>query len=157
MALDTPLTQPAIHELPLVQRAYGFSVGGHDYMVSPGVLSELIKSPRWSALPNVPHHFVGLLNVRGSIVPVFNLGCFISGISPSNSAPYVLVIGTLSHAAALVLHDIPQAIDLSRCEQTDDYLSAPKAIAHCIKHSYRCNNRVWLELSHEVLFSTLAG
>ncbi|HMW47487.1 MAG TPA: chemotaxis protein CheW [Cellvibrionaceae bacterium] len=156
MALGVPQVNPAQH-VTLGARAYGFTVGGQGYMVSPGVYSELIKNPSWSALPNVQHHFAGLLNVRGTIVPVFHLDCFINGTTPATAAPYVLVIGTLAQAAALVLNEKPQAIDLSRSVQTDDYLHAPKAIAHCIKHSYRCDNQVWLELSHEVLFSTLAG
>lgn len=156
MALGVPnSTSP--QDATLSARAYGFLVGGQGYMVSPGVYSELIKNPSWSALPNVQHHFAGLLNVRGTIVPVFHLDCFINGNTPAAAAPYVLVIGALAQAAALVLNEKPQAIDLSRSVQTDDYLYAPKAIAHCIKHSYRCDNQVWLELSHEVLFSTLAG
>ncbi len=156
MPLGVPQTNPSADVSPGL-RAYGFMVGAQGYMVSPGVFSELIKSPSWSALPNVQHHFAGLLNVRGTIVPVFHLDSFINGNTPAASAPYVLVIGTQAQAAALVLNEKPQAIYLSRCVQTDDYLYAPKAIAHCIKHSYRCDNQVWLELSHEVLFSTLAG
>lgn len=156
MTLGVPQTQASL-DTTLGARAYGFFVAGQGYMVSPGVYSELIKSPTWSALPNVQHHFAGLLNVRGTIVPVFHLDCFIHGTTPAPAAPYVLVIGSLAQAAALVLNEKPLAIDLSRSVQTDDYLYAPKAIAHCIKHSYRCDNQVWLELSHEVLFSTLAG
>ncbi len=148
---------PLSNDAPLINRAYGFVIDGQGYMISPGIYSELIKTPSWSALPNVQHHFAGLLNVRGNIVPVFHLESFINGAPPVAVAPYVLVIGALAQAAALVLTDKPLAIDLGGAVQTDDYLSAPKAIAHCIKHSYRCDNQVWLEISHEVLFSTLAG
>lgn len=144
-------------DAPWRARAYGFFIGGQGFMVSPGVFSELIKNPSWSALPNVQHHFAGLLNVRGTIVPVFHLDSFINGISAAATAPYVLIIGLLGQGAALVLNEKPQAIELSRCVATDDYLDAPKAIAHCIKHSYRCDDQIWFELSHEVLFSTLAG
>jgi chemotaxis signal transduction protein len=156
MAPGVPHINP-IEEAALRTRAYGFFIDGQGFMLSPGVYCELIKNPSWSALPNVQHHFAGLFNLRGTIVPVFNLDSFISGNAPVFSAPYVLVIGVLGQAAALVLNEKPQAIELSRCTPTDDYLSAPKAIAHCIKHSYRSDDRVWFELSHEVLFSTLAG
>lgn len=145
------------NDAPWSARAYGFFIGGHSFMVTPGVYSELIKNPRWSALPNVQHHFAGLLNVRGTIVPIFHLDSFIDGSTPVAVAPYALVIGPSGQAAALALQEKPQAIELHRCILTDDYLSAPKAIAHCIKHSYRCESTVWFELSHEVLFSTLAG
>lgn len=138
-------------------RAYGFHIGRQGYMVSPGVYSELIKNPVWSALPNVQHHFAGLLNLRGTIVPVFHLDSFIDGTPPAAAAPYALLIGAMGQAAALALNEKPQAIDLQRCTQTDDYLQAPRAIAHCIKHSYRSDKQVWYELSHEGLFSTLAG
>jgi chemotaxis signal transduction protein len=144
-------------EVARQSRAYGFFIGNQGYLVSPGVYSELIKSPSWSALPNVLHHFAGLLNVRGTIVPVFHLDSFILGKTPVASAPYVLVIGATGQAAAVVLNEKPQAVDLSRAVLTEDYSDAPKAIAHCIKHSYRCDNQVWFELSHEVLFSTMAG
>ncbi|MEY4589968.1 MAG: hypothetical protein RL497_2044 [Pseudomonadota bacterium] len=155
MSLIAPEPHPT--ETATHARAYGFFIGGHGFMVSPGVYSELIKNPNWSALPNVQHHFAGLLNVRGTIVPVFHLDSFINSSTPALVAPYVLVIGLLGQAAALVLNEKPQAIDLNHCTLTDDYLNAPKAIAHCIKHSYRSNKTVWLELSHDVLFSTLAG
>jgi CheW-like domain len=158
MLPTNPHPHPPLNESSTwTARAYGFYIGGNGFMVSQGVYSELIKSPSWSALPNVQHHFAGLLNVRGTIVPVFHLDSFINGTTPVSSAPFALIIGPLGQAAALALQDKPQAIDLHRCIPTEDYLGAPKAIAHCIKHSYSCDNTIWFELSHEVLFSTLAG
>ena len=101
---------PASPDLALGARAYGFMLGGQGYMVSPGLYSELIKDPHWSALPNVQHHFAGLLNVRGTIVPVFHLDSFINGNTPAPVAPYVLVIGTLAQAAALALNENPRQL-----------------------------------------------
>jgi twitching motility protein PilI len=138
-------------------RAYGFSLAGLNYLITPGTYSELIKNPSWSALPNVGQHFAGLINLRGNLVPVYHLDTFLSAVAPPLQAEFALLIGPAGQGAAVVLHEKPQAFDFASLTSSNDYALAPRAIAHCIKHTYRHNGEVWFELSQDALFSTLAG
>lgn len=138
-------------------RAYGFSVAEFHFLLSPGIYSELIKAPSWSPLPNVGQHFSGLLNLRGNLVPVYQLGTYLDASQPIMQPAYGLLIGAPGQGAALVLEDKPQAFDYASLEVSDDCHLAPHAIAHCVKNTFRANGNVWFELSHDTLFSTMSS
>mgnify|MGYP003952499105 CR=1 FL=1 len=42
-------------------------------LLPPGDVAELVRGARVSAVPNTPSWFVGLINRRGNLVPVFDL------------------------------------------------------------------------------------
>ncbi len=147
----------ALHKRWGLVRAYGFSIASIHYLVTPGTYSELIKSPACSPLPNVGAHFAGLINLRGNLVPAYYLETYLSAVVPGDVAPYALLIGSVAQGAALMLQDKPLALDFGRLEPLQDLAMAPSAISHCVKHAYRFDDKIWLELSHDALFSTLAG
>lgn len=138
-------------------RAYGFRLGAWNFLLSPGTYSELIAKPHWSPLPNVKSHFAGLLNLRGNVLPVYQLASFIDARAvPVQDAPYALLIGLIGQGAAVLLQDKPLVFDFAQLVLSDDYSAAPKTIAHCVKNTYRHEGEVWFEISHDALFSTMA-
>lgn len=60
------------------QRGYGVTSGGVNILLPVGLYSELVFKPVITALPNSPQYFIGLLNTRGNLIPVYDLAAFIN-------------------------------------------------------------------------------
>ncbi|MGI9419072.1 MAG: chemotaxis protein CheW [Geminicoccaceae bacterium] len=72
-----------------------FLVDGRSYAIE---ITKIREIRGWSAptsLPNAPHAMRGLLNLRGIVVPVFDLRCQFSGADTEVSASHVVIIVAL--------------------------------------------------------------
>lgn len=57
----------------------GFSLLGVDMVVPLGAVSEMLEVPPLSQLPSVQSWVKGVANVRGRLLPVFDLAAFLGG------------------------------------------------------------------------------
>lgn len=96
---------------------YGYSVCGVRLLVAPGVSSEVILAPDLYLAPNAPAWLLGLTNMRGNIVPVFDLGYFIGARAANNPVHTVLIQSSGAHAAGLVIDELPQSLALEECAE----------------------------------------
>ncbi|MFL0804011.1 MAG: chemotaxis protein CheW [Agarilytica sp.] len=70
----------------------GFSCMGYRFVVPMGQVSELMEVPSATRLPGVHSWVIGLSNVRGRLLPLFDLARFIGGhINTQKKAHRVLV------------------------------------------------------------------
>ena len=71
----------------------GFSLLGQDFVVSMGDLNEMLEVPPYTKLPGVEPWVKGVANVRGRLLPVFDLAAYFGGIlSGSKKQRRLLVI-----------------------------------------------------------------
>jgi chemotaxis signal transduction protein len=71
-------------------------------------LREVIAEPRVTRLPTAPAAVLGLINVRGEIVPMFDVAALL-GTGSTSSAAYATVIETEAGRAALATTAVPEA------------------------------------------------
>ena len=57
----------------------GFSLFGLNFVVAMGDLSEMLKVPGYTKLPGVQSWVKGVANVRGRLLPVFDLAAYFGG------------------------------------------------------------------------------
>lgn len=57
----------------------GFSLMGMDFVVSMGELNEMLEVPGYTKLPGVQSWVRGVANVRGRLLPVFDLAAYFGG------------------------------------------------------------------------------
>ena len=101
---------------------YGYCVSGMRFLVAPGISSEVTLNPTLYLAPNAPAWLLGLTNMRGNIVPIFDLGYFIGTSAANNAACTVLILNSGAHAAGLVIDELPQPVMLeSRTEQAPEF------------------------------------
>ncbi|NMB00368.1 MAG: chemotaxis protein CheW [Firmicutes bacterium] len=50
-----------------------FSVGGNDFGIHISVVREIIAPSKFVSLPNMPPSMVGIINVRGTVLPIVDL------------------------------------------------------------------------------------
>lgn len=82
----------------------GFSCLGYRFIVPMGQVSELMEVPSATRLPGVQPWVIGLSNVRGRLLPLFDLARFVGGqISSQKKSHRVLVLETENLFSGLVV------------------------------------------------------
>lgn len=86
-------------------------VGSEWYLVDMRWLQEVVAEPTISELPTAPGSILGLFNLRGEIVPLFDTGVLL-GLAPTASAPFALVVETDLGPAGLAATGVPESVPL---------------------------------------------
>jgi chemotaxis signal transduction protein len=77
-------------------------VGDELYAIETAAVREVVASPKLAALPTAPSTLLGVFNLRGEIVPVFDLAALL-GLASTEGVPFVAVVDTSLGPAALAL------------------------------------------------------
>lgn len=156
-SLETPELTGEQHWLG--QRAYGFSVAGFNFIVEQGLYCELLTDLSISALPNAPDHFIGLANVRGNLIPIYQLEPLIEGTKKNASVKTALMFDQPTRGAALVINDKPKPLEMTSLlpvENKSAVEALPPFLREAIIKTYNIDDQVWHSLKHTTLFQYLA-
>lgn len=138
-----------------VQR-YGFRIGGCRFVHDLSLAVELIELPKCYDLPNSNTWFSGLTNLRGNLVPVFDLKSLLGGAGPAGGRQMLLVIGNGDTVAGLAIDGTPDHITIdagSRIEQPED---VPEILQDHLQGAYEFAGETWYQAEYEGLFGSLA-
>lgn len=112
-----------------VQQFISFTIGAEEYGVDIMAIREIKGWTATTELPNTPTYLRGVINLRGAIIPIFDLRARFEGRLTETSARHVIivvsvsdrVIGILVDAVADIITvaaaDIQPIPDLERKEQ----------------------------------------
>ncbi len=147
-------------------RNYGFSVGGWNFLLKQGLYSELLITPEIAPLPGSPPHFLGLTNVRGNLVPVYQLELWLNepGAAPTTSPRYALIIDAVEKGVALVVGDKPLSVSLGDFHEEARGEDISSTFGGAVAASYRqsrqalgaTDRETWHLLNHQHLFHVLS-
>lgn len=138
-----------------IQR-YGFRIGDFRFVHDLNLPVELMELPRCFELPNASVWFSGLVNLRGNLVPVFDLKSILGEAGPAGDRQMLLVIGSGERAAALVIDGTPDHISIdpgSRIEQPDP---VPEILRNHLQGAYQYAGETWYQADYEGVFGSLA-
>jgi purine-binding chemotaxis protein CheW len=75
-------------------RVVTFALGGERYAIETRYVREIIRMAQVTPMPGVPDHFIGLMNLRGEILPLVDLCRFFGiGRTALADAPWAIVLG----------------------------------------------------------------
>lgn len=140
---------------------YAIRVGDIGLLIGARVPSEFILPVPVSRVPNTPDWFSGLINLRGALLPVFDLEAMIANDRQATQTTVAggrllfLVLGRGERAAALKIHGFPQP--LRGLEPLDQMPPIPAPLDECVSNALVENGSAWLELDHERLFEAFAA
>jgi chemotaxis signal transduction protein len=77
-------------------------VGEDLYAVETAAVREVVAAPELATLPTAPSSVLGVFNLRGEIVPVFDLAALL-GLGSTRDVPFVAVVDTSLGPAGLAL------------------------------------------------------
>ncbi len=88
-----------------VRQYITFTVGREEFGVSILAVREIRGWTAESKLPNLPPHVRGIINLRGAIIPILDLGARFGGTMTEASKTHVVVVVQVGEAARGLLVD----------------------------------------------------
>ena len=86
-------------------------VGDDVYAIETAAVREVVAAPELASLPTAPASVLGVFNLRGEIVPVFDLAALL-GLGSTGDAVFVAVVDTSMGPAGLALTGAARTAEL---------------------------------------------
>jgi twitching motility protein PilI len=134
----------------------GFRIGQMRLALPFATASELVEMPNVYPLPRMPENLLGLVNLHGRIVPLFDLAKLFETAHLPREKRMVLVIGHGNDAAGIVIDGLPRRLVFS----PDDQVVAsalPAAAAGAVIASYLQGKDAWFEFDYAQLLDHLVN
>jgi len=125
-------------------RALLVPVGADLFAVPTSWVREVVASPRPTPLPTAPAMLLGVFNLRGEIVPLFDTAALLN-VGRVSTLDYAAVLNTAHGAAGLVATAIPEVVIL------DEHVGPSELAATA--GSYAFGSRVAVLLDVEALLN----
>lgn len=152
LSLENLLSKQALENHTHEQLRYGFSIGELHFVYDASIACELVKAVAIYPVPNTPTWMLGLINLRGALVPVFNLENYFDFKQPVTGHNLLLILGKGEKAIAFQLTDYPILLkNLTKFSVLPKLI--PKLEGYVI-NAYQADE-IWLELDKENFFTAL--
>lgn len=132
---------------------FGFRVGQHHFLIQPKTYSEVMVQPHVYPIPNVPPWFLGVLNLRGNLLPVFDLHQFLQAGNSNRNKRTVLLLDRGRDAVGVSIDGLPQVVALNHALY--DKPSLPEGLQEHVSAAYVTDGMIWLDFDHQSFFTTL--
>ena len=141
---------------PVVERKrYGYRVASLNLLIRSEVGSEVIRPQALAPLPGAASCLLGLINLRGNLVPIFDLGLVLSGrrslITPGK---LFLILDKGENAVGMLIDSYPQALTALR--SITQLPQLPASLEAHVPAAFVKDERVWLDFNHESFFDKLS-
>ena len=134
------------------RRRYGVVIGAQRLLLDGSGAVRVLEPGPMSRLPNTHDWFLGLVNVRGNLIPVYDLARW-QGLPAADSGRMLLVVGTDDLAAATLVDSSPRSLLVPGMACAPPALSEGFA-AHA-KEAFALDDGVWTELDWDALFQQI--
>lgn len=142
--------RPAAMEQPV---RFGFHVGQLRLLIKPGTRSEVTMQADICALPNVPPWFLGVINLRGNMIPVFDVHQLLHIDDSRRQRRNVLLLDQGSETVAIPIDNLPQSVALDH--ELRDMPPLPEILEPHIPAAYVKDDTIWLDFDHQSFFTQL--
>jgi twitching motility protein PilI len=130
---------------------YGFRIGELGLLINPDTGTEVLAAPQITPLPGTPPGFLGLINLRGNLVPLYELHILLGmGIPRYSNEKLALIFGQGENAVGILIDNYPKA--LPALNALPDFPLLPEALQPHVSAGYLEHETVWLEFNHSSFF-----
>lgn len=140
-------------EVVAAQVRYGFRVGNIGLVVGEDKDCEVIDDALISLIPNTPVWLLGLLNLRGNLVPVFDLKLLFGIEQQSHGKQRLLMVDEGDMAVALRIDGLPRVVDTRH--RSARLPPMPEALQGYVHAAYVHEETIWLDVDVEAFFESL--
>jgi purine-binding chemotaxis protein CheW len=91
--------------------AVSFPIGHDRYAVAANTVREVVCQPHAIRLPTAPAVLLGVFNLRGHVVPMFDVAALL-GVGSSTTASFAVVVSTPAGPAGLAVSGLPKVVEL---------------------------------------------
>lgn len=133
---------------------HGVTIGPYNFLLPANDVSEVIKGSTIYPIPKTADWVKGLLNLRGNLVPVFDLAERFNAAAAPPVSPQILAVGRADQALALMVDGIPKPASTSE-PLADTDLPIPDGIRDHVFGAYVDDQNTWLEIDFSGLIESL--
>lgn len=109
-----PVPQDVAH---LSRQYLTFTLGAEEYGVDIMMIREVKGWSETTRLPNSPPYIRGVLNLRGIIIPIFDLRARLSGdITPATEKHVIVIIATQQRTIGLLVDTVSDILTINSAE-----------------------------------------
>jgi len=135
---------------------YGFKIDTLGLLIQLGSGSEVVQMPKIWTLPGAPPWLMGLINLRGNLVPVFELRQVLGlGQRVADEKALILIFDQGDKAVGIVIDDFPKP--LLALSPLPNLPQLPTALSGHVHTGYVKDQMIWLEFDHSAFFAELVG
>lgn len=136
----------------------GYRLGGLFILAKYNATSELAPLPAVYRLPGAPDGVVGLANLHGNVVPVFELARWFEVTHDPKATPMLLVLGFGDAAVGIIIDGLPQRKRFLPTHEVGLEFGHPR-MAHFASAAYQdqTSGDVWMEFDHQRFFEAFAN
>jgi len=135
----------------------GFRIGELALMVRYADGSELTEMPPLYRLPNAPSWLLGIANLHGMLVPVFDLAGW-AGLDTAAQEPstrrMLLVLAHGADAAGVVIDGLPRRLRWAQ-DQKADAATAPARLAPYVHGAALIDGALWFDIDRAALLEAI--
>lgn len=135
---------------------FGFRVGRFAFLVPVNIYCEVIEQTRANPLPNTQPWFSGLINLRGNLVPVFDLRLILGGEPAGQQRRRLFTIGKGEKGVALWIDGLPEVLSME-AGTPPPLPDLPERLRPFVAGGRLMNGQVWLNLRYEQWFRELGS
>jgi twitching motility protein PilI len=135
---------------------FGIHIAELGLLVSKDSYCEVLDKIHVNALPNVHPWLSGIINLRGNLIPVFDLLLMLEeGTADNKKKRRLMVIGQGDKAAGLWIDGFPEIKDSECFQPLNELPVLPQLLQRFVASGYREKGQVWIDVKFEELFKAL--
>lgn len=138
------------------QVRYGFWLNKIGLLIPPLTPSEVIDEIPIFALPNTADWFSGFCNLRGNIIPVYDLELLFGFLEGGTDKRYLVVLDKGENAVGIVTKVLPQPHIFDESSIMPNRPPIPKHLEAYVSKAYILDQKVWFDFDHRGFFGTIA-
>lgn len=128
-----------------------FKLGDEEYAVPISEVREIIRYSGVTKIPNAPRYMEGILNLRGSVLPVINLAGRFNQTSVWGEETKVIIIESGAHYLGIIVDEVTEVLSIP----AGQIEAPPSIITHnaAIRGIGKLEGRLLILLNLQELFS----
>jgi chemotaxis signal transduction protein len=138
------------------QRWRGLRIGNLGLLIAHDSGGELLEEARVTPLPRTPPWCRGLINLRGQLIPAFDLHQRLRLMHLRPPRQWWLVIGRGVDAVAFTIDALPRSIVVDEAARIQA-VAVPDNLQAFIGRAYRLSDELWLEFKYREFVQSLSG
>ncbi len=137
------------------EAVFGVRIAGIGLLVPKVNYCEVLDKIQVNALPNVHPWLSGIVNLRGNLIPVFDLRLMLEEQATDNKKRRLMAIDKGNKAVALWIDGFPEIKYRELLQPLIDLPLLPQILQSLVIGGYTQAGQVWLDVKFEDLFKVL--
>lgn len=134
---------------------YGFLLGSIGMLIPEQTLCEVMKEATIYPIPNTQKWMKGLINLRGNLIPVYDMALLLGLSQKSSRNDIVLIVGRGADSLALVSDMLPKSYEISDWKQLSHTPRLAASLSDYVGEVYAAGDVIWIGIDYRSYFMFL--